>query len=193
MTTPDRRTELLDLAQGMIQERGYNAFSFKDLATAVGIKTASVHYHFPSKGVLGLEVMQRYLAQLEESLLLWRKLPNETARLRAFVASYRQTQVRGAICLCGSMASDIQTLDQPIRDPIQRYLEQSELWVAQCIQAGLDCGEFQSPLSAEMLAMSLLSSLQGALILSRAQSKDTLLDAVEQSFFGSLGVLADRP
>ena len=193
MPTPDRRTELLDLAQIMIQERGYNAFSFKDLATSVGIKTASVHYHFPSKGALGLQVMQRYLEQLEERLLAWRKLPHETARLRAFVAGYRQTQVKGAICLCGSMASDIQTLDQPIRDPIHRYLEHSEQWVAQCIQAGLDSGEFHSGLPAQTLALSLLASLQGALILSRAQSTDQLLEAVEQSFFGSLGVLADRP
>ena len=193
MPTADRRTDLLDLAQGMIQERGYNAFSFKDLAAQVGIKTASVHYHFPSKGELGLQVMKRYLDQLELSLRTWAELPSETARLRAFVGSYRDTEIQGGICLCGSMASDIQTLDAPIRSPINRYLQRSEQWVGQCVQAGLESGEFLSTLPAETLAMSLLPSLQGALILSRAQRGGTLLAAVEQSFFASLGVLDDRP
>lgn len=186
MPTPDRRTELLDLAQSMIQERGYNAFSFKDLATRVGIKTASVHYHFPSKGELGLQVMQRYLAQLELSLNAWAELPNETARLRSFVSSYRDTQVKGAICLCGSMASDIQTLDAPIRGPINRYLEHSEQWVAQCVLAGLESGEFHSEKSPALLASSLVAGLQGALILSRARQNNSLLDAVEDSFFSAL-------
>lgn len=193
MPSPDRRSALLDLAQRMIQERGYNAFSFKDLAQAVGIKTASVHYHFPSKGVLGLQVMERYVEALEEQLLRWGTLPDESARLRAFIDSYRQTQVSGAICLCGSLASDIQSLEQPIGDPIQRYLARSEQWVSGCIQAGLDGGAFRSPLPARTLALSLLSGLQGALILSRAPSTAPLLGAVEQSFFTSLGVLADAP
>jgi len=193
MPTADRRTDLLDLAQGMIQERGYNAFSFKDLAARVGIKTASVHYHFPSKGELGLQVMKRYLDQLEECLRTWAELPSETARLRAFVGSYRDTENQGAICLCGSMASDIQTLNAPIHSPINRYLERSEQWVVQCVQAGLESGEFLSTLPPETLAMSLLPSLQGALILSRVQGGGTLLTAVEQSFFASLGVLDERP
>ncbi|MFT5583700.1 MAG: TetR/AcrR family transcriptional repressor of nem operon [Cognaticolwellia sp.] len=189
MSAPDRRTELLDLAQTMIQERGFNAFSFKDLANRVGIKTASVHYHFPSKGELGLQVMERYLGQLDLTLQIWAALPNETARLRAFVSSYRETEVKGAICLCGSMASDIQTLDAPMQTPISAYLKRSEAWVTECVQGGLDSGEFHSMLPAQTLAMSLLPSLQGALILSRAQRTGTLLAAVEQSFFASLGVL----
>jgi TetR/AcrR family transcriptional repressor of nem operon len=193
MPTPDRRTQLLDLAQSMIQERGYNAFSFKDLAKRVGIKTASVHYHFPSKAELGQQVMERYLHRLEASLQTWAALANETARLHAFVSIYRQTEEQHTICLCGSMASDIETLDAHVQAPVSAYLERSQAWVAQCVQSGLDSGEFVSALPAETLALSLLSSLQGALILSRAQSTERLLDAVEQSFFASLGVLADRP
>ena len=39
-TTADK---LLDLAQELIQTRGYNAFSYRDLADRVGIKLLAVH------------------------------------------------------------------------------------------------------------------------------------------------------
>lgn len=187
----DRRTQILDLAQSLIQTQGYNAFSFKDLAQGVGIRTASVHYHFPSKAELGAQVMQRYRDQLQDSFAAWDTLPDAPARLRAFVDSYRQTQARGAICLCGSLASDIGTLDAPIREPVQDYLGQSEVWLAACIQGGLDSGTLHSPLPAETLAKGLLASLQGALILSRTQQTHAALDAAAESFFAA--VLADAP
>lgn len=186
MSTPDRRTQILDLAQSMIQERGYNAFSFKDLAREVGIKTASVHYHFPSKGELGEQVMRRYLAGLESKLVEWEGLPSHRTRLEAFVTTYRDTGARGAVCLCGSMASDIQTLDSPIRGPIQRYLERSTAWVTQQVRDGQAAGEFRAAACAEGVAKGLVAGLQGALILSRAQADDALLDSVEQGFFAQL-------
>lgn len=186
MSTPDRRTQILDLAQSMIQERGYNAFSFRDLAREVGIKTASVHYHFPSKGELGEQVMHRYLEGLESKLAEWERLPSHRPRLEAFIASYRDTGARGAVCLCGSMASDIQTLDGPIRAPIQRYLERSSAWVSQQIRGGQAAGEFRSEAQADGVAKGLVAGLQGALILSRAQADDALLDSVEQGFFAQL-------
>ena len=64
MSATDTATKLLDAAQHFVQTRGFNAFSYKDLAAAVGIRTASIHYHFPTKGDLGAALMQRYTDEL---------------------------------------------------------------------------------------------------------------------------------
>ena len=72
MSDRDTRRELLDLAETLVRTRGYNGFSYRDLAEQIGIKTASIHYHFPTKGDLGealieneREVFARNLAQLD--------------------------------------------------------------------------------------------------------------------------------
>ena len=41
--------QILDLAQSLIQTRGYNAMSYRHLADEIGIKTSSIHYTSPQK------------------------------------------------------------------------------------------------------------------------------------------------
>ena len=50
---------IVDAAQGLIQEVGYNGFSFEHISQAVGMRKASVHHHFASKADLGVAVVQR--------------------------------------------------------------------------------------------------------------------------------------
>ena len=50
--TPDEpRTadRILDIAERLVQTRGFNRFSYADIAAELGITTASVHYHFPAR------------------------------------------------------------------------------------------------------------------------------------------------
>jgi len=49
----DTAERILDIAQDLIQRRGFNAFSYHDIAAPMGIRKASIHYHFPSKADLG--------------------------------------------------------------------------------------------------------------------------------------------
>jgi TetR/AcrR family transcriptional regulator, transcriptional repressor for nem operon len=72
MSDRDARNELLGLAETLVRTPGYNGFSYRDLAEQIGITTASIHYHFPTKGDLGealieneREVIARNLAQLD--------------------------------------------------------------------------------------------------------------------------------
>ena len=71
-TAPKQRSEtaeqILDLAETLIQTRGYSAFSYQDIADSLGIRKASIHYHFPSKADLGVAVVDRYIARFGEAL-----------------------------------------------------------------------------------------------------------------------------
>jgi TetR/AcrR family transcriptional repressor of nem operon len=187
MKAKDTATELLNKAQQLVQERGFNAFSYKDLAEAVGIRTASIHYHFPSKADLGVALMERYTDELNRALLVIDEGPgNAKSKLEQFIALYSHTEACGAICLCGSLASDRETLSPELQESVTGYLERSEAWLASTLTTGAERGDFTLPGEASDLAASLLSSLQGGLILSRARGSRPMLSIVEQVFLRSL-------
>ena len=59
-TQLDTRKQIVAVASEFVQAVGYNAFSYRDLAERVGIRTASIHYHFPTKADLGREIVQQH-------------------------------------------------------------------------------------------------------------------------------------
>ncbi len=187
MKTNETATQLLDAAQSLIQERGYNAFSYKDLAATVGIRTASIHYHFPSKSDLGVALMERYVQDLTGALAaIDQKTRSSKSKLKSFIKLYTETERRGAICLCGSLASDRETLPPSLQKAIAQYLQQSERWIAEKIQEGVKHGELGFRGKPADAAATLLSSLQGGLILSRARGGGSLLTTVQRVFFETL-------
>lgn len=188
MAPTDTATELLDAAQRMVQERGFNAFSYNDLAEAIGIRTASIHYHFKTKADLGKALVDRYREELTTTLAaLDRKCRTNKARLRGLIQVYRDTERAGVVCLCGSLASDIETLRDDLRDAVRSYLGTTVAWVGQTIRAGMVEGEFDPVASPADLASSLVAGLQGGLLVGRANG-DSVLEAVQRAFLKSLGV-----
>ncbi|MEM8930347.1 MAG: TetR/AcrR family transcriptional regulator [Acidobacteriota bacterium] len=178
---------LLDTAQRLVQERGYNAFSYKDLASAIGIRTASIHYHFPTKADLAGALVERYLDALERTLEVIDREPGTArSRLERFVELYRDTETAGAICLCGSLAADRQTLTEPVQAIVSAYLERSERWVAETLDTGRRSGELAFVGEPSDLAASLVAGLQGGLVLTRGLPGCRHVDLVERVFFQTL-------
>ncbi len=187
MITSDTATHLLDAAQLLIQKRGYNAFSYKHLATTVGIRTASIHYHFQTKADLGKALMDRYLAELEQALDdIARKSRTNKAKLEDFINLYRETENDGVICLCGSLATDYETLPEDLQRAVSSYFERAEKWVAEMIDQGVAEGEFVLSGNSADAAATLVASLQGGLILSRARGGSPVLDNVQRTFLAAL-------
>src|SRR2546423_15447121 len=64
MTPIDTKQKILMTARKMVQSRGYQALSFREIGKALGIKSASIHYHFPTKGDLGSTLARAYTEEL---------------------------------------------------------------------------------------------------------------------------------
>jgi len=183
----DTASQLLDAAQVLVQRRGYNAFSYKDLAETVGIRTASIHYHFQAKADLGQALMGRYLAELNRSLAeIDRTSRSQRSKLRSFIDLYRQTETRGAVCLCGSLASDQETLPENLQHAVSAYLHRAEGWVASTLKQGVQDGEFVVQGKPGQTASTLVASLQGALIVSRVRGGASVVDDVQRTFLAAL-------
>ena len=188
MAAANTATRLLDTAQLLIQQRGYNAFSYKDLAEAVGIRTASIHYHFPSKAALGVALIDRYVGHLEQTLaqIDGSAAPART-KLERFIDLYRATESGGGLCLCGSLASDVGTLDPALAGGVRRYLRLSREWVEATIHEGVRSGDFRAASTGPAtVAAALVAGLQGGLVVAQAAADGPVLDAIQSCFFEQL-------
>ena len=82
---------ILDAAQELVQTRGYNAFSYADIAASLRVTKASLHYHYPSKAELGHSLIQRYEERFRKALVRIDESGVPAPRkIRDYVAIYAQ-------------------------------------------------------------------------------------------------------
>ena len=88
--TENRTSErILDVAERLVQTRGFNNFSYADIAKELGITTASLHYHFRGKAELGQALITRYRDRFGEALgRIDREVPEPRAKLEAYADLY---------------------------------------------------------------------------------------------------------
>ena len=106
----DTRTALLDAAENVVRMRGYDGFSYADLAGAVGIRKASIHHHFPAKQDLATAIVARYAARVVQRLDVvadWLRAAGQRSRpLSHCTAMHRATETCSACAWpCASTAT----------------------------------------------------------------------------------------
>lgn len=180
--------QILDLACELAQTRGYNAFSYRDLAQQIGIKPASIHHHFPTKADLCRAMIRRYrerFADALEGIDRSRKGPSE--RLRAYFDLFRQTarSDRG-VCLGGMLAADLLTLAPAVQAELQGFFADSEEWLKGVLEAGAASGDLSVNGSPEDVAMAIVSALEGAMMVARAHADAASFDRASRWLLESL-------
>lgn len=168
---PGNTTErLLDVAQEFAQLRGYNAFSYRDLAERVGIRAASIHHHFPAKGDLGKALVSRYRARFRDAVAaIAARQVDAPAKLEAFVALFKDTfEQDGRLCLGGMFAADLPTLPPEVAEQVRGFYAENEAWLARVLDAGRRASELHFEGTPRDAAAALLDGLEGALLAARA-------------------------
>src|SRR5438309_620198 len=101
---------ILDVAERLVQSRGFNGFSYADVAAELGVTKASLHYHFPGKAELGEALINRYAGRFGEALQTIDLDGGDVhARLEAYAALYASVLREQRMCLCGMLAADYET------------------------------------------------------------------------------------
>lgn len=182
--------KIMDLAQDYIQTRGYNAFSYKDLANDLGIKTASIHYHFPKKADLGAAIVQRYTETF--MALYGGQEPtgdNHLEQFQTYLGPFIETSNSGVrICLCGALGGEVGSLPDAIQTEVVRFIEYHEHWLSRLLDAGRSAGSFKFPGNADDMARVIFSTLQGALTISRAKNNSAHFENAVTAVQTSIGV-----
>lgn len=165
----DMRDQILESAQRLVQQRGFNGFSYADIAAEVGIRKSSLHHHFPSKTDLGVALMEKYAAQLEGALL---ELSDSSIaadkKLASYINVYRSALEAERMCLGGMLATEVLTLDEVMLPSLRRFFARNTEWLTEVLKQGQAENIFVLSSTAETHANLLVSALQGALLLARA-------------------------
>lgn len=171
------RDRILDLAEELIMIRGYNAFSYHDIAPKLGIKTASIHYHFPKKTDLGEATVERYserLSTVANALILDSDL-DSWERLDAYLDRFMMVAAESIkVCLCGALGGEFGSLPQSIQSRVADFFDFHQQWLANLLAAGREQGEFVFSGKPEPLARMLFAALQGGIMVARAHDDSTL-------------------
>ncbi|HET9590834.1 MAG TPA: TetR/AcrR family transcriptional regulator [Anaerolineales bacterium] len=172
----------MDLAESLIQEKGFNGFSYAHIAAELGVKNAAVHYHFPTKEALAGAVIQRYRDRFQ----LWinnsriKNLPPQE-KLDWFFSIYSKTRAdNGKVCLAGSLETEFNSLSAPLREQTRALTRELLTWLQATLQEGREAGVFYFGGDPASKAALILSSLQGALQMARALGTKKFQAVVQQ-------------
>jgi TetR/AcrR family transcriptional regulator, transcriptional repressor for nem operon len=170
LSEPDTRTQILDTAMELVQLRGYNGFSFNDIADRVGITTASIHYHFKTKSDLGVAVVRRHRQVLADAFgKIDADVHNPWERLRLYASVFRSTlDDGGRMCLGGTLAIEYQTLSAELVAEVRGFFEDNEKWLKHTLKAGQKAGVVKKGRPAAEMARTLFAALEGAMLSGRA-------------------------
>ena len=173
MSTSSTRDQLIAHARRLIQTRGYNGFSYRDLANLVGIKTASIHYYFPQKEDLLLAVVDDYRAHWRNNLLALPEDATAAQRLRCyFDLCERAIREADGVTLGSALAADLMSLPESVRRQLQDFYRANEAWLADVLAQGNRDGSLPTHVDPESAAQALYAAVQGALISNRLFDKE---------------------
>jgi TetR/AcrR family transcriptional repressor of nem operon len=164
----DTPTRILDAAERLVQTRGYNGFSYADVAAEVGVTKASLHYHFAGKAELGAALIERYAERFSEALA---RIDDgdggARSKLGAFASIYADVLRERRMCLCGMLAADYETLPEPMQEAVVRFFDKTEAWLAELMENGERRGELRLAGSPREAAQAVVSGLEGAMLVAR--------------------------
>jgi len=162
-------TRILDVAERLVQTRGFNGFSYADIAAEVGITKASLHYHFATKAELGRTLVARYTDAFTRALKnITDSVPGAAERLRAYVKLYTDVLRDERMCLCGMVAAEYGTLPAPMQLALRVFFELNEGWVASLLEEGQQAGAFALRAAPVEAARMLVGALEGEMLVARA-------------------------
>jgi TetR/AcrR family transcriptional repressor of nem operon len=197
-TVPVRRGDtadrVLDAAERLVQTMGFNWFSYADIAQTLGIRKASLHHHFATKGDLGRALIERYRERFAAALAAIDKRRGDArAKIKAYAKLYENVLRGDGLCLCGMLAAEYSSLPEPMQLEIRGFFDLNEQWLASIVEQGRDAKLFNSRGSSQEVARLVLGALEGAMLLARPYQDVARFAVSAAQIVDNLGAGPARP
>lgn len=177
MKEVDTKTQILDVAQDLIQRVGVNSMSYQDISEVVGIRKASIHTHFPKKDDLLAALLDRYndrFLRIVDGILASSDSPE--VKLRRYCGLYEATLSSGnqdKACLCAMLGAELATLNYPAVERVQQFYQANEERLVVLLDEGREDGSFRFTGDTATLASLIFGLLEGGMLVARVQGGAT--------------------
>lgn len=174
------REAILDAAKKAAQAHGYGGLNFRDLAQGVGIKSASIYYHFQSKADLGAAVAKRYWEDSAADLdAMLEAFPDPMECLRQYPNTFRKSlESDNRMCLCSYMAAEYDDLPEAVKIEVLAFADVNVAWLSKVLAAA-------GAVSAEESvgrARAIYAAVAGAQLVARSRSDISLYDSLIENY-----------
>jgi TetR/AcrR family transcriptional regulator, transcriptional repressor for nem operon len=188
MPKPSNREKILTEGLRVVHARGYAGASVRDIVGAAGVPQGSFTNHFASKEAFGLEILDLYYARNSETSR--ETLRNDSlpplqrlgAYLDAVKARITVNDMRNG-CLFGNFMAEASEHSEVIRQRLVAIFAEVQENIAYCLRAAIAAGELPPNFNCEEIAGFIISSVQGAILLSKAQRSAEPLDRFKRVLF----------
>ncbi len=182
-----RADEILDVAERLVQTRGFNAFSYADVAAELGVTKPALHYHFRTKEALGDALITRYSTRFFGELDAIAIADTDASRRVArYVELYRAVLMANRMCLFGILAAEYHTLPLGMRSAVRGFFERNETWLAAVLRQGVEHGEVTASEPLEDAARLVIDTLEGAMMIARAHDAPERFDSASTRLIAGL-------
>ena len=179
-TTTDTTELILDAAQELVQLRGFNAFSYRDIADRIGLRTASIHYHFPRKDDLARTLIRRYHDRFRTAL---RRIGGEERRpdirLTDYMALFSSFSDQGDhLCLFAVFSADLSSLSDDVRQEVRAFYDTNVDWIRHVLEEGRKTGTFAFSGSSGEIARGIFALVEGEILVTRAFASSSRVTSI---------------
>ena len=191
MSKISNRDRILSEGLKVVHQRGFGGASVRDIVQAAGVPQGSFTNHFASKEAFGLEVLELYFAKVKDvgAATLRNEALSPLARLRAYVDVTKGRIVSDEMkngCLFGNFSAEATCESEPIRLRLAEIFLENQCAIADCLRAAVAAGEVRPDLDCEETAGFFISSMQGAILIAKAQRSAAPVERFEKILFDTI-------
>ena len=179
---------ILAAAKRTAMAHGYGGLNFRDLAAEVGIKAASVYYHFPGKAELGVAVARRYWEDIVADLeAIADKTSDPLVHLNRYPEIFRKSlQNDNRMCLSSFMTAEYADLPEAVKDEVLKFADVNVAWLSRALTAA---GTVKT-VDREGRARAIYAAVAGAQLMARGRADISMFDSLIENYRASGLLLA---
>ncbi|MEP7202900.1 MAG: TetR/AcrR family transcriptional regulator [Ilumatobacteraceae bacterium] len=183
----DTAERALDVAERLVQVRGFNGVSYADIATELGVTRPALHYHFATKAELGEALIDRYTTRFAAALAdIDDRISEAPSKISAYSGIYLDVVRDQRMCLCGMLAAEYQTLPSSMQQAIVRFFELNEVWLERVFDQSRRAGTLRHHGSARHAAQIMIGTLEGAMLVARLHDDPARLESAADQLLAGM-------
>ena len=164
-TTSSTRERIVDVADQLFYERGYEHTSFKDIADAVQLSRGNFYYHFRTKDDILDAVIELRAGKTRDMLASWTAATvNPIERIGYFIRMMvmNGSRIRKHGCPVGTLCTELAKLEHPAQSKAGSLFILFRQWLSAQFE------QIDTQQDADGLAMHLLARSQGIATMANA-------------------------